>query len=121
MEHTLQLLNNVISYYEVSTNVEHIIEKGPGSYAEGGVELDIYLQSLSKLAKAQKYFEKHIPQSVELENVVCSHHLNGPKCFILHYYLLFSLHFLIKVAISSIFVLKIFWTNTTNRCSRLFC
>lgn len=54
----------------MSTNVEHIIEKGPGSYAEGGVDLDVYLQSLNRLAKAQKYFEKHIPQSVELENVV---------------------------------------------------
>lgn len=69
MEHTLQLLNNVISYYEVSTNVEHIIEKGPGDYSEGGIDLDLYLQSLNRLSKAQKYFEKHIPQSVELENV----------------------------------------------------
>lgn len=63
-------MNNVISYYEVSTNVEQIIEKGPGGPIEGGVELDVYIQSLNRLAKAQKYFEKHIPQSVELENVV---------------------------------------------------
>lgn len=73
VEHTSQLLNNVISYYEVSTDVEHIIEKGPGNYIEGGVELDVYLQALNRLAKAQKYFEKHIPQSVELENVVSAH------------------------------------------------
>lgn len=38
---------------------------------EGGIDLDAYLQSLNRLSKAQKYFEKHIPQSVELENVVC--------------------------------------------------
>lgn len=70
IEHTLQLLDNIISYYEVSKDVDDIIEKGPGVYSEGGVDLDTYLHSLNRLAKAQKYFEKHIPQSVELENVV---------------------------------------------------
>lgn len=69
IDHTLQLLDNVISYYEVSSEVEHVIEKGPGVAADGSIELDIYFQSLDRLAKAQKYFEKHIPQSVELENV----------------------------------------------------
>lgn len=61
------LLDNVISFYNVSSDVESIIEKGPG---DGGIELEEYLQALNRLAKAQKYFEKHIPQSVELENVV---------------------------------------------------
>lgn len=64
---TLQLLDNVIGFYEVSSNVEHIIEKGPG---EGAVELDRYIEALNKLYNAQKYFEKNIPQSVELINVV---------------------------------------------------
>ncbi|XP_044759450.1 exocyst complex component 7 [Coccinella septempunctata] len=63
---TIQLLDNVISFYDVSTNVEGIIEKGPG---EGASELEPYLQSLNQLAAAQKYFEEHIPQSVERENV----------------------------------------------------
>lgn len=67
---TLHLLDNVISYYEVSSDVENIIEKGPSSLTESSNELDEYLYSLNRLAKAQKYFEKHIPQSVELENVV---------------------------------------------------
>lgn len=71
IDHTLQLLDNVISYYEVSSEVEHVIEKGPVISQDGGVDLDVYFESLNRLAKAQKYFEKHIPQSVELENVVC--------------------------------------------------
>lgn len=70
IDRTLQALDNVISYYEVSSAVEDTIEKGPGVVTEGGVELDTYLQSLNRLAVAQKYFEKHIPQSVELDNVV---------------------------------------------------
>ncbi|GJQ81880.1 hypothetical protein Trydic_g9905 [Trypoxylus dichotomus] len=69
IDKTLQLLDNVISFYEVSSNVEDIIEKGPGVVTDGGTDLELYLKSLNRLAKAQKYFEKHIPQSVELENV----------------------------------------------------
>lgn len=65
------MLDIIISYYKVSSDVEDIIEKGPGVITEGGIDLDAYLQSLNRLSKAQKYFEKHIPQSVELENVVC--------------------------------------------------
>lgn len=64
--------------------MEHIIEKGPGCYTEGGIELDVYLQSLNRLAKAQKYFEKHIPQSVELENVVCKTKINANYFYSLH-------------------------------------
>lgn len=67
----MYLLDNVVSNYDVSSDVEKIIDKGPGLAAEGGLELENYLQSLNRLAKAQKYFEKNIPQSVELENVVC--------------------------------------------------
>ncbi|VEN53710.1 unnamed protein product [Callosobruchus maculatus] len=66
IDHTLQLLDNVINYYEVSSEVENIIEKGPG---EGGIDLDTYLNALNRLASAQKYFEKNIPQSMELINV----------------------------------------------------
>jgi exocyst complex protein 7 len=66
IDRTLVLLDNVISYYNVPSEVESVIEKGPG---EGGIDLEEYLHSLNRLSKAQKYFEKHIPQSVELENV----------------------------------------------------
>ncbi|XP_018323971.1 exocyst complex component 7 isoform X2 [Agrilus planipennis] len=69
IDRTLQALDNVIGYYDVSASVEDVIEKGPGVVTEGGVPLDTYLASLNRLARAQKYFEKHIPQSVELENV----------------------------------------------------
>ncbi|KAJ3644435.1 hypothetical protein Zmor_022168 [Zophobas morio] len=66
IDRTLVLLDNVISYYNVSSEVESVIEKGPG---EGGIELEEYLHSLNRLAKAQNYFIKQNPQSVELENV----------------------------------------------------
>ncbi|XP_022916884.2 exocyst complex component 7 [Onthophagus taurus] len=69
IDKTIQLLDNVINYYEISSKVEDIIEKGPRVVTDGGIDLDTYLISLNKLSKAQKYFEKHIPQSVELENV----------------------------------------------------
>ncbi|KAK9888206.1 hypothetical protein WA026_000474 [Henosepilachna vigintioctopunctata] len=73
---TIQLLDSVISYYDVSTDVEGIIEKGPG---EGASELGPYLQSLNRLAAAQKYFEEHIPQSVERENVTTLFEKGGDK------------------------------------------
>lgn len=62
-------MDNVIGYYDVSSEVEPIIEKGPG---EGGIDLDLYIESLNRLAIAKKYFEKNIPQSIELINVVCN-------------------------------------------------
>ncbi|CAG9773527.1 unnamed protein product [Ceutorhynchus assimilis] len=73
---TMQLLDNVIGYYEVSSNVENIIEKGPG---EGGIELDKYIDALNRLYNAQKYFEKNIPQSVELINVSSFFHKGSDK------------------------------------------
>ncbi|XP_076270587.1 exocyst complex component 7 isoform X2 [Rhynchophorus ferrugineus] len=73
---TLQLLDNVIGYYEVSSNVEHVIEKGPG---ETSVELDRYIDALNRLYNAQKYFEKNIPQSVELINVSSFFHKGSDK------------------------------------------
>ncbi|XP_050311294.1 exocyst complex component 7 [Anthonomus grandis grandis] len=76
IENTMQLLDNVISYYEVSSNVEHIIEKGPG---ESGVELNKYIDALNRLFNAQKYFEKNIPQSVELINVSSFFHKGSDK------------------------------------------
>ncbi|CAG9858150.1 unnamed protein product [Phyllotreta striolata] len=66
IEPTLRLLDNVISHFEVSSDVEHIVERGPG---EGGTDLQSYMNALERLSKAQKYFEKNIPQSVELINV----------------------------------------------------
>ncbi|KAJ8915975.1 hypothetical protein NQ315_016652 [Exocentrus adspersus] len=76
IDRTLHLLDNVISYYEVSSDVENIIERGPG---EGGIDLYAYIDALNKLANAQKYFEKNIPQSVELINVSSFFHKGSDK------------------------------------------
>ncbi|EFA08190.1 exocyst complex component 7 [Tribolium castaneum] len=76
IDQTLTYLDDVISYYNVSSDVESTIEKGPG---ESGIDLDDYIHSLNRLAKAQKYFEKHIPQSVELENVTTLFHKGSDK------------------------------------------
>ncbi|XP_018577392.1 exocyst complex component 7, partial [Anoplophora glabripennis] len=76
IDRTLQLLDNVISYYEVSSEVENVIERGPG---EGGIDLYAYLDALNRLASAQKYFERNIPQSVELINVSQFFHKGSDK------------------------------------------
>ncbi|CAH1116284.1 unnamed protein product [Phaedon cochleariae] len=76
IDRTLHLLDNVISHYEVAADVEHIIEKSPG---EGGINLQTYIDALNRLASAQKYFEKNIPQSVELINVSSFFHKGSDK------------------------------------------
>lgn len=58
----------------MSTEVEDVVRKGPGAVSEGGVGLDVFLQAMNRLIKAESYFKKHNPQSVELENVV---HIQG--------------------------------------------
>ncbi|KAK4874727.1 hypothetical protein RN001_014087 [Aquatica leii] len=82
IDRTLQALENVINYYEVSSLVEDVIEKGPGIDNNDDNSLDAYLQCLNQLAIAQKYFEKHIPQSVELDNVTALFNKGSDK---LHY------------------------------------
>lgn len=72
----LKLLDSVIGYYEVTGEVEHIIEKGPG---EGAIDLNTYIDALNRLASAQNYFEKNIPQSVELINVSSFFHKGTDK------------------------------------------
>ncbi|KAJ8946861.1 hypothetical protein NQ318_006771 [Aromia moschata] len=76
IDRTLQLLDNVIGYYKVSGEVENVIERGPG---EGGIDLHTYIDALNRLATAQKYFEKNIPQSVELINVSSFFHKGSDK------------------------------------------
>lgn len=68
IELTLQSLDNVISYYSVSQEVEEIIRKGPGIPPEG-CGLDAFLHAMNRLAKAALYFQKNNSASVELENV----------------------------------------------------
>lgn len=66
---TLQSLDNVISFYSVSQEVDDVIRKGPGLLNEGA-NLDLFLNALNRLAKANVYFLKNNPESVEIENVV---------------------------------------------------
>lgn len=67
IEKTILELDHVVGFYNVSTEVDRIIKEGPTS-AQG---LDHFLNALDRLKQAQSYFEKHNPQSIELENVVC--------------------------------------------------
>jgi exocyst complex component 7 len=63
-------LDNVISYYSVSQEVEAVIRNGPCSSNDGDYRLEPFLAAMTRLQSARDYFEKNNPQSVELENVV---------------------------------------------------
>ncbi|KAK6643351.1 hypothetical protein RUM43_004856 [Polyplax serrata] len=69
IEKTLAALDTVINYYTVSQEVDSIIRSGPSHTADESTNLDVFLKAMEKLQTAQEYFEKHNPQSVELENV----------------------------------------------------
>lgn len=53
----------------MSQEVDSIIRAGPSHTADGQPQLEPFLKAMDKLQTAQEYFEKHNPQSVELENV----------------------------------------------------
>lgn len=65
----MSALDTVINYYTVSQEVDSIIRSGPSHTADGQPQLEPFLKAMDKLQTAQEYFEKHNPQSVELENV----------------------------------------------------
>lgn len=65
LEKSLKLIDEVISYYNVSKEVDVIIRNGPS-----GASLDEFLQAMMQIENAVKYFEKYNPQSVELENLL---------------------------------------------------
>lgn len=65
IDKTIAALDHVISYYSVSKEVESIIKDSPANQG-----LDSFLEALSRLQEAMRFFEKNNPQSVELENVV---------------------------------------------------
>lgn len=60
------MVDEVLGYYNVSKDVESIIQNGPTSG-----NLDDYLQATASIELAIKYFEKNNSKSVELENLVC--------------------------------------------------
>ena len=65
LEKSLKLIDEVISYYNVSKEVDTIISSGPS-----GASIDEFLQAMAQIENAVKYFEKYNPQSVELENLL---------------------------------------------------
>jgi len=79
IDKTLEAMDHVIGFYNVSKETEATVRGGPsggaptidGSSAdgEGSGQLDTFLQAMSRLKGALNYFERHNPQSIELENV----------------------------------------------------
>ncbi|KAJ8681599.1 hypothetical protein QAD02_017391 [Eretmocerus hayati] len=65
IERTLAVLDHAIGYYGVCQEVEASVRAGPNG--PGG--LDGFLDSMNRLFKAQCYFQKNNPSSVELENI----------------------------------------------------
>lgn len=64
IDKTLEELDHVISYYNVSKDVEAIIREGPN-----GTTLQTFLEAMAKLKDALEYFSTNNPGSIELENV----------------------------------------------------
>lgn len=69
IEKTLSALDTVINFYTVSQEVDSIIRAGPSHSGDDSNSLKIFLKAMEKLQTAQEYFQKHNPQTVELENV----------------------------------------------------
>ncbi len=65
LEKSLKLVDEVISYYNVSKEVDIIIQNGPSSG-----NLEEFLQAMATIENAVNYFKKNNSQSIELENLV---------------------------------------------------
>eukprot|EP00095_Tigriopus_kingsejongensis_P002408 snap_masked-scaffold934_size79169-processed-gene-0.19 protein:Tk02408 transcript:snap_masked-scaffold934_size79169-processed-gene-0.19-mRNA-1 annotation:"exocyst complex component 7" len=75
IEQTLVSLDHVIAFYKVADEVEKTVETGPSLGEDGSLEH--YLQTMSRLKGALDYFERHNPQSIELENVKTRYEKGG--------------------------------------------
>merc|ERR1719187_3135406 len=64
IDKTLDELDHVINYYNVSKEVENIVREGPS-----GSTLDAFLEAMQRLKGALDYFATNNPGSIELENV----------------------------------------------------
>ena len=78
IDRTLEAMDHVIAFYNVSKETDATVRAGPSGGAptvdgnsaeEGSGQLDTFLQAMSRLKSALNYFERHNPQSIELENV----------------------------------------------------
>jgi len=72
IEKTLEELDHVINYYNVSKDVEAVIREGPT-----GATLHAFLQAMARLKDALEYFSSNNPGSLELENVRSLHVAGG--------------------------------------------
>merc|ERR1719365_418770 len=71
IEKTLQELDHVINYYNVSKEVESVVREGPNP------GLHAFLEAMAKLKGALDYFSSNNPGSIELENVRSLHSSGG--------------------------------------------
>lgn len=60
VEKSLHLLDDVLSYHSVSSNLKPLIEEGPSG------KLNEYLGSMEKIDQAIRFFKKNSPDSIEL-------------------------------------------------------
>lgn len=76
IEKTLQELDHVINYYNVSKEVESVVREGPSS-----TTLQSFLDAMRKLKVALDYFSSNNPGSIELENVKSLYHTGATALF----------------------------------------
>ena len=76
IEKTLQELDHVINYYNVSKEVENVVREGPN-----GTTLQNFLDAMRKLKVALDYFSTNNPGSIELENVRSLYTTGGSALF----------------------------------------
>jgi len=71
IEVTLSELDHVLSYYNVSKEVESVVREGPAN------SLHTFLQAMHQLKGALDYFSTNNPGSIELENVLSLYSTGG--------------------------------------------
>jgi exocyst complex protein 7 len=73
IDKTLEALDHVIDFYNVSKDVEATVRAGPSS----ANNLEEFLATMSRLRSSLDYFEKSNPQSIELENIKALYETGG--------------------------------------------
>ena len=64
IDRTIEAMDHVIAFYNVSKEVEPTVAQGPSA-----VPIEQFLHTLSRLKRALDYFERNNPKSIEVENV----------------------------------------------------
>ena len=73
IDKTLEALDHVIDFYNVSKEVGNVVKAGPSA----ANNLEEFLQTMSRLRSSLDYFEKSNPQSIELENIKALYDTGG--------------------------------------------